>query len=237
MTSSSSENGDEEASAMSSRTRHPVFARVYAKLAAPAMAKAGIDAYRVRLLSGLHGDVVEVGAGNGLNFGHYPDDVKRVYAVEPEPTLREYAKHAAASADHPPPVPVEVVDGRAEALPFPDASFDAAVACLVLCSVPDQAVALAEIRRVLRPGGTLRFLEHVRADSARMQGLQRALDLTVWPLIAGGCHTGRDTAAAITAAGFDITDLDRFAFPETRFATPTTTHILGTAVRREDAAA
>jgi ubiquinone/menaquinone biosynthesis C-methylase UbiE len=183
--------------------------------------------HRDRLLAGLDGEVLEIGAGNGLNFERYPDAVKQVTAVEPEPTLREYAVRAAEAAA----VPVAVVAARAEALPFPDGSFDAAVACLVLCSVPDQAAVLTELRRVLRPGGTLRFFEHVQADTPRMQRVQRVLDATVWPVLAGGCHTGRDTAAAIAAAGFELTDLDSFTFPRTRFAMPTGTHILGTAIR------
>lgn len=213
---------------MSGRNKHPVFARFYAKVAGPALDKAGMGPHRDRLLAGLEGEVLEIGAGNGLNFGRYPDAVKQVTAVEPEPTLREYAVSAAEAAA----VQVAVVDARAEALPFPDGAFDAAVACLVLCSVPDQAVALAELHRVLRLGGTLRFFEHVQADSPKMQRVQRVLDNTVWPVFAGGCHTGRDTAAAITAAGFELTDLDSFTFPQTRIAMPTGTHILGTAVRR-----
>ncbi|GAA2042394.1 class I SAM-dependent methyltransferase [Catenulispora yoronensis] len=212
---------------MSGRNKHPVFARFYAKVAGPAMDKAGMGPHRDRLLADLDGEVLELGAGNGLNFGRYPDAVKHVTAVEPEPTLREYAAQAAAAA----PVPVTVVDGRGEALPFPDASFDAAVVCLVLCSVPDQATVLTELYRVLRPGGTLRFFEHVQADSLKMQRVQQVLDKTIWPLLAGGCHTGRDTAAAITAAGFGLTDLDSFTFPQSRVAMPTGTHILGTAVR------
>ena len=118
---------------MSGRIRHPVFARIYARYAGPALERAGVGVHRDRLLAGLGGDVIEVGAGNGLNFPHYPPTVKRVVAVEPEPDLRALAEQAARSA----PVPVEVVEGRAEALPFPDASFDVAVACLMLCSVPD----------------------------------------------------------------------------------------------------
>ena len=215
---------------MSGRIKHPVFARIYARCAGPSLEKAGIGVHRDRLLAGLSGEVVEVGAGNGLNFPHYPPEVERVVAVEPEPDLRALAERAARSA----PVPVRVVDGRAEALPFPDASFDAAVACLVLCSVIDQGTALAELGRVLRPGGTLRFFEHVRSDSAGMRRVQRALDATIWPLVAGGCHTGRDTGAAIAAAGFTITELDCFEFPETRIPMPIQTHILGKATAGRD---
>lgn len=212
---------------MSGRIKHPVFARIYAKCAGPSLEKAGIGKHRDRLLAGLSGEVVEVGAGNGLNFPHYPATVQRVVAVEPEPDLRGLAEKAARSAS----VPVEVVEGRAEALPFPDGSFDAAVACLVLCSVTEQGAALNEISRVLRPSGTLRFFEHVQADGAGMRRVQRALDATIWPLVAGGCHTSRDTAAAIAAAGFTITELDCFEFPETRIPLPIQTHILGTASR------
>jgi len=214
---------------MSGRIKHPVFARIYAKCAGPSLEKAGIGAHRDRLLAGLDGEVVEVGAGNGLNFPHYPATVTRVVAVEPEPTLRALAEQAAGTAS----APVEVVEGRAEALPFPDDSFDAAVACLVLCSVADQGAALREIGRVLRPGGTLRFFEHVEADGAGMRRVQRVLDATIWPLVAGGCHTARDTGAAITAAGFTITELDRFEFPESRIPMPIQTHILGVAHRSE----
>lgn len=207
--------------------RHPVFARLYSRVAGPALARAGITVHRRRLLGELTGEVLEIGAGNGLNFPYYPADVTRVTAVEPEPRLRALAEEAARSA----PVPVTVTAARAEQLPFPDGSFDAAVTCLTLCSVADQPAAVAELHRVLRPGGRLRFFEHVRAESPRMRRVQKALDATVWPLFCGGCHTGRDTAAAITDAGFAVTELDRFAFPETSVPSPASTHILGTAER------
>nr|WP_254705688.1 class I SAM-dependent methyltransferase [Streptomyces vilmorinianum] len=207
--------------------QRPVFARFYANLAGPALQKAGITEHRKRLLAGLSGEILEIGAGNGLNFPHYPAEVKRLVAVEPEPRLRALAQEHARVAR----VPVEMVAGRAEDLAFPDGSFDGAVACLTLCSVGDPHAALAELHRVLRPGGELRFFEHVQAVTPAMRRVQRVMDATFWPPLMGGCHTGRDTQAALTDAGFTLTTVNRFDFPETRIPLPASTHILGTAVR------
>jgi ubiquinone/menaquinone biosynthesis C-methylase UbiE len=208
-----------------SRRGHPWFARAYER-ASVAMDAAGGFAHRRALVAGLAGRVVEIGAGNGRMFVHYPAAVTAVVAVEPEPRLRASALAAARDAA----VPIEVVEGVAESLPAADGTFDAAVASLVLCSVPHQPTALAEIHRVLRPGGELRFFEHVRGDGA-LRRVQRVADATVWPLLCAGCHTGRDTPAAITAAGFEITELSRFRFPPTGPTMPAAPHVLGRAAR------
>jgi ubiquinone/menaquinone biosynthesis C-methylase UbiE len=203
--------------------KHPLFARAYARVAAHEDARGGAE-NRQELLAGLSGRVVEVGAGVGSNFPHYPPGVTEVVAVEPEPFLRRKAEEAAAAA----PVPVRVVEGVADQLPLPDASVDAGVASLVLCSVSDQAVALAELRRVIKPGGELRFYEHVISNRASRRRLQRFMDATFWPRIAGGCHMTRDTRAAIEQAGFILQRSRRFPFPPGAFGIP---HILGSARR------
>ncbi len=141
---------------MSNTVHHPLFARFYARCAPHEDGRGGTE-HRRELLAGLSGRVVEVGAGIGSNFAHYPAAVTEVVAVEPEPYLRAKAEHAATAAT----VKVRVVEGLADALPLADGEADAGVASLVLCSVPDQAEALAELRRVIRPGGELRFYEHV----------------------------------------------------------------------------
>lgn len=162
--------------------------------------------------------MVEVGAGNGLNFAHYPEGVTEVLAVEPEPFLRDRAVERAAAAA----VPIRVVDGTAEALPLGDGEADAVVTSLVLCSVPDQAAALAEVRRVLVGGGELRFYEHVISHKPGKAAFQRAFTQTIWKRIAGGCHMDRDTGRAITAAGFEVEQSERI--PHQGLA-----HLLGSA--------
>lgn len=201
---------------------HPIFARVWAR-ATPGLERE-LGPLRRELMGGLEGRVLEIGAGNGMNFGHYPSSVEEVVALEPEPYLRAKAQAAAGEVA----VRVVVRDGNAAELPPDLGGFDAAVACLVLCSVPDQAAALAQLRRVLRPGGELRFLEHVLGTSPRKARVQRALDRSgAWPRMAGGCHCARDTVAAIEAAGFAI---EQVREPDAGAAwLHTNPHVLGTA--------
>jgi ubiquinone/menaquinone biosynthesis C-methylase UbiE len=201
---------------------HPLFARIYMRLSRKRHETE--DEYRRKLLEGLSGRVIEVGAGNGLNFPLYPATVEKVLAVEPESLLREAATAEASKA----PVEIEVVDGVASALPAEDGSQDAVIASLVLCSVPDQSKALAEMRRVLKPGGELRFYEHVIAQKRLPARLQRIADATFWPRVAGGCHMARDTLPAIEAAGFSIERSERFPFTPGA-PVPSIPHILGVA--------
>jgi MFS family permease len=210
------------------KVSHPLFARFYA-WASPRMERAGYGERRGQLLAGLTGRVLEVGAGNGMNFAHYPPEVTAVLAVEPEPHLRALAETQADETA----ISIDVVDGTADHLPAADASFDAVVASLVLCSVPDVPAALTEIRRVLRPGGELRFFEHVRADTPGLARVQRVLDATVWPTVGAGCHAHRDTRTAIEEAGFTIKDLEHLRIPETTIPGPTSPHILGAATMKE----
>jgi ubiquinone/menaquinone biosynthesis C-methylase UbiE len=204
----------------------PRFASMYSKASARAERR-GATEHRRRLLDGLSGRVLELGAGSGLNFAHYPFAVTEVIAVEPEPTLRAAAMEAAATA----PVSVSFRDGNADTLPLAAAEVDAAVASLVLCSVPDQARALAELHRVVRPGGQLRFYEHVIARCQPMRTVLQLADRSgLWPAIAGGCHPARDTGAAIEAAGFEIEQCERFGFRASALE-PSVPHILGVARR------
>ena len=180
---------------------------------------------RRQVLTGLQGSVLEVGSGDGRSFEHYPPGVERVLAVAPDGVARAAAAERARDAA----VPIEVVAGTAENLPAADGEFDTAVLMGVLCSVPDPAAALHELRRILKPGGELRFWEHVRSRSAVFRALQRAIDKLFWTRALGGCETTRDTARALAAAGFEIVTLERGFHSSSLLTITSAPYILGAA--------
>jgi SAM-dependent methyltransferase len=211
----------------SAKVHHPLLARLRPALVRRADER-GMAERRARMLAGLEGRVIEVGAGTGATFAHYPATVREVLAVEPEPSLRRIATEAAAEA----PVAVHVIDGVAEKLPAEDRVFDAAVACNILCSVGELAVAAGELHRVVRPGGVLRFNEHVISDRRAIARLQRTADATIWPLLSGGCHLGRDTLAELRRVGFVIEWCERT--PGVRAVGPPKSYVLGSARRTSE---
>lgn len=196
---------------------HPLFARFWVRFA-PWADRRGFDDVRRKSLAAATGSVLEVGAGSGENFAFYPDAVTEVLAVEPEPYLREHARRRSAEAR----VDVTVIEGSAEDLPAPDASVDTVVTSLVLCSVGDLDRAVSEVRRVLKPGGRLALLEHVRAPSERLARWQDRIT-PVWRRLFAGCHVNRDTRSALEAAGFDTSHLEPFELP----GVPVLRHHLG----------
>ncbi len=175
---------------------NPMFARVWTVMAAHETE--ALTRLRRENLAGLSGRVLEVGAGTGTNFAHYPATVAQVVAVEPEARLVGHARKAAATAS----VPVSVTAQTVETLDDPE-PFDAVVCSLVLCSVAEPDSVLRRLSAKLRPGGELRYMEHVASTGWR-SGAQRFADATFWPRLFGNCHTHRDTERSITAAGFMV---------------------------------
>ena len=208
---------------MSAEVEHPLFARIAAFIAA---SEGPIEQDRRReTLAGLSGRVIEIGSGSGPNFAHYPEAVSELVAVEPEANLRAKAEEAARDSGR----SIRVIDAVADRLPFADGAFDAAVAVLVLCSVPSQAAALGELHRVVRAGGELRFYEHVIGTSKRLSVLQHSLAPGLAKVF-GGCRADRDTGRAIEEAGFRIERNRRFLI-RTLNEVPAAPRILGTARR------
>lgn len=197
---------------------HPVFARIWDTMVRLGGREEKVN--RIELLREAQGRVLEIGAGTGLNFRLYPLDVERVVAVEPEPTMAARARERARRA----PLPVSVLRGTAEALPFAGGSFDSVVACLVLCTVRDPARVAAEIRRVLRPGGELRLYEHVRSTDPRGARWQDLAERP-WGFVGAGCHPNRDTVATLRAARFEV-DVRRLPVGP---PSPVRPHVLGSA--------
>jgi ubiquinone/menaquinone biosynthesis C-methylase UbiE len=173
-----------------------------------AMEDGGLRRWRAELLADLDGDVLEIGAGTGLNVDHYPATVRRLVLTEPDKHMRiqlEERVHEVQAAGEA-PSEVEVVDATASRLPYPEASFDAVVSTLVLCSVPDQSAALTEVERVLKPGGRFVVIEHVAAvDKPKRLKWQRRVE-PLWKRVAGNCHLTRTTGLAL-AERFDAADL------------------------------
>ncbi len=176
---------------------HPVFACFYEAANLP-VEWLGLSRIRAKLVGKLGGRILEAGAGNGLNFRHYRRTAA-VIGLEPDPYMLGNAAPRARSAA----ARVCLVAGDGEALPFRTGSFDAVVSCLVLCTIPDARAALGEFRRVLRPGGALHFVEHVRAPARWTASLQDAID-PAWAWTFGGCHPNRDTRTVIERAGFTV---------------------------------
>ena len=199
---------------------HPVFAWFYERMARAAE-RGFMGRVRRELVGPAAGRVIEIGAGTGLSFAHYGGAAERVVAIEPDAHMLARAERRAAERGD---GLVELRQLDAERLPFADASFDTAISSLVLCSVDSPPAALAELRRVLRPGGTLRFYEHVRSESPLGARGQDAV-APVWRRLAGGCHPNRDTVATLRAAGFEV-HVRRLAVGP---PSPVRPHVLGSA--------
>lgn len=168
----------------------------------------GMNKLRRQACAPLTGDVVEVGFGSGFNVGQYPEAVTSVTGIEPAELAWERAARRIESSTI--PIIRGGLDGQR--LPFADDSFDSALSTFTLCTIPDLAVALAELRRVVRPGGTLGFLEHGLAPDAGVQRVQRFIN-PLEKALAGGCELTRDIPAALSAAGWEINELSQFYAP------------------------
>ncbi len=185
-----------------------IFARFYDRFMA-ATEDAGLAQRRRTLLSEAHGSVIEIGAGTGANLARYPAGLTEVVLVEPEqPMAEQLQQHLGRIAS-----PVRIVQAPAEAIPVPDHSFDFAVATLVLCTVRDPQQALSELRRVLKPGGRLLFLEHVRAEDPSVAKWQDRLH-PLWLRIGHGCHCNRSTLEEIRASGFIVESVEHGRLPK-----------------------
>lgn len=164
-----------------------------------------LQAERYATISDATGETLEIGVGTGANFAHYPSTVTAVTAVEPSNGMNARARRARAQAA----VPVRLIAGDGQSLPFANGSFDTVLALFVLCTIPDPDRTLSEARRVLKPGGSLLFLEHVSAPEPGIRRWQQRLE-PVWKRIGCGCHLTRDTEVNISTAGFEVTSIDRY---------------------------
>jgi ubiquinone/menaquinone biosynthesis C-methylase UbiE len=171
--------------------------------------EAGLREMRREMLSRAQGRTIDLGAGTGANLGLYPADVTGLVLVEPDPHMTKQLRRKLAESGE----SATVAEAPAERLPFEDSSFDTAVFTLVLCTVPDPAAALAEVGRVLRPGGRMLFIEHVRSQDAGLARWQDRLERP-WRFLGDGCHCNRDTVAAIEASSLSLEHLERGTLPK-----------------------
>jgi ubiquinone/menaquinone biosynthesis C-methylase UbiE len=185
-----------------------IFASFYDRLLASAE-REGLAARRAGLVSQASGRVLEIGAGTGLNIEYYPDTLEKVVLTEPSEAMASRLTERLEASS----LRGEVIIAGAEKLPFPDASFDTVVCTLVLCTVPDPDASLAEMHRVLAPGGKLLLLEHVRSESAASAAWQDRLE-TPWRWFGNGCRCNRDTISSVESAGFNFEELDHGVFPQ-----------------------
>jgi SAM-dependent methyltransferase len=171
--------------------------------------EAGLRRMRQSTLGGASGRTIDIGSGTGANLGLYPTAVTELVLAEPDPHMLKklHAKVGEAGVD------AEIVEAPAERLPFEDSSFDTAVFTLVLCTVPDPAGALAEAARILKPGGRLLFVEHVRSEDEGLARWQDRLERP-WHFLGDGCHCNRDTIATIEASPLTLEDLNRDRLPK-----------------------
>ncbi len=181
-------------------TNHSIFAAMYERLSRGGREHNFMEPLRKEVIAQAQGVVLEVGAGTGFNFALYnPEQVERVEAVEPDSAMLRYARERLKTAR----VPITLTQAPVETLPFEDETFDSAVATLVFCSVTDPMRGLNEVRRVLKPGGILLLIEHVRAQGAFAQQLQNIIT-PVTKRVAGNCHWNRDTERSVINADFEI---------------------------------
>jgi ubiquinone/menaquinone biosynthesis C-methylase UbiE len=180
----------------------PVFARGFDRFN-KAAEDAGLREKRRALLARAEGRTLEIGAGTGVNIGLYPDSDIDLVLTEPDAHMRHQLEHKLAALGR----RAELVDAGAEELPVPDASIDTIVATLVFCTIPDPDAALVEIERVLKPGGRLLFLEHVRADNPGAARWQDRLERP-WGWFGRGCHPNRDTLATIESSGLELVEVE-----------------------------
>ncbi|MGB3696199.1 MAG: class I SAM-dependent methyltransferase [Gordonia sp. (in: high G+C Gram-positive bacteria)] len=179
--------------------------RVLPRIIARTCGMPAMDRLRTRVCEPLTGDVVEIGFGSGFNVGRYPAAVTRVAAVEPSDGGWRLGRDRIAASS----IPIERAGLDGQRLPFPDDSFDSALSTFTMCTIPDLPAALAELRRVVRPGGVLAFLEHGRAPEAGVRRWQRRLE-PIQKRVGGGCRLTRDIPGLIREAGWHIIELDEF---------------------------